>query len=506
VGDQRLTRRTFVGGAATGAAAGALARVPGAEAARRRRRARRRARTPRADVIVVGAGLAGLSAARALAARGRSFHVLEARDRVGGRVLNHKIVGGRAIEFGAEYVGPTQDHVLALMSDLHIDKFDTYDTGDNIYVADGNRSTWSDTGPTGSAPFDPLILADLNNVVSALDQMSIEVGVDRPWDAPHAAEWDRQTIDSWLRDNTTPSGRERLLKLAALATRAIFGTEPGELSLLYTLFYIAASGTEGTTGTFERNFNTRDGAQMWRIVGGSQVIPWRMAAELPPRHISLGRPVRRIVQDGGGVTVYADGLTYRGKRAIVAIPPTLAGRIVYDPLLPALRDGLTQRVPQGTLMKLEAIYDRPFWRDQGLTGFAVTDDAPFSVCFDNTPPEGTPGAIFGFAGGNQSRLWGQKSAAERKAAVLGAFADLFGSQALHPIDYVEFAWSNEEWTRGCPVGFHPPGVMSQYGPALRPPVGRIHWAGTETSTYWNGYMDGAVRSGQRAAAEVLAAL
>jgi monoamine oxidase len=457
-------------------------------------------------VIVVGAGMAGLTAARAVAAAGRSFHVIEARDRVGGRVLNHSIGNGQAIELGAEYVGPTQDRVLALMSDLKVEKFDTFDTGDNVYVADGTRMTWSDTGPTGSAPPDPVILADLNNVVSALDEMSKEAGVKSPWDAPHAAEWDRQTLDSWLRANTTPVGRERLLKLSALATRAIFGAEPAELSLLYTLFYIAASGNEQNAGTFERNFNTRDGAQMWRIVGGSQVIPWRMAAELPARHISLKQPVRRIVQDGSGVTVYADGLTYRGQRAIVAVPPTLAGRIAYEPSLPALRDGLTQRVPQGTLMKLEAIYERPFWRDKGLTGFAVTDDAPFSVCFDNTPPDGKPGAIFGFAGGNQSRLWGQRPSSQRKAAVLAAFADLFGPEALNPVDYVEFAWSNEDWTRGCPVGIHPPGVLSQYGPALREPVGRIHWAGTETSTYWNGYLDGAVRSGERAAAEVLGAL
>jgi len=503
VGDRRLTRRTFVGGAAAGAAGGALARVPGAEALRRRRPVRR---IPTADVIVVGAGLAGLSAARELQANRRSFLVVEARNRVGGRVLNHSIGNGKAIEFGAEYVGPTQDHILGLMTDLHVDKYDTYDTGDNVYVADGNRLTWSDTGPTGTAPPDPLILADLANIIPALDSMAAEAGVDAPWNAAHATEWDRQSLDSWLRDNTTPSGRERFLKLAALATRAIFGTEPGELSLLFTLFYIAASGDESHPGTFERNFSTQQGAQQWRIVGGSQVIPWRMAAQLGRRRIHLRRPVRRISQNRRGVTVYCDGLTLRGKHVIVAIPPTLAGRIYYDPLLPVLRDALTQRLPQGTLMKLEAIYERPFWRDDNKTGFAVTDNAPFSVCFDNSPPEGTPGAIFGFAGGNDSRKWGQRSAADRKQAVLQAFADLFGEQALHPIDYVEFAWSREEWTRGCPVGIHPPGVLSQYGPALRAPVGRIHWAGTETSTYWNGYMDGAVRSGQRAAHEVLGAL
>jgi monoamine oxidase len=273
------------------------------------------------------------------------------------------------------------------------------------------------------------------------------------------------------------------------------------------VFYIAASGNEDNQGTFERNFNTAGGAQEQRIVGGSQVIPLKMAQQLPAGRVALGRPVRSISQDGSGVTVQADGATYRGQRAIVAVPPTLAGRIDYDPLLPALRDGLTQRVPEGTLMKLEAIYDTPFWRDKGFSGFAVTDDAPFSVSFDNSPQDGSPGAVFGFAGGNQSREWGQRTAAERKDATLKAFANLFeDDQALTPTDFVEFLWSDEEWTRGCPVGIHPPGVLSQYGPALREPVARLHWAGTETSTYWNGYMDGAVRSGQRAAAEVLAAL
>jgi monoamine oxidase len=501
VGEGKVTRRTFVGGAAATAAGGALARVPAARAAKKT------STDATADVIIVGAGLAGLTAARQLAAKGRSFYLVEARDRVGGRVLNHSITGGEVIEMGAEYVGPTQDHILGLMQDLGIGKFDTYHSGQSIYYVDGTRLTWDDTGPTGSAPPDPLIVADLAKVVAQLDQMSTEVDVSAPWDAEHAAEWDRQSLDSWLRDNTTPAARERFLKLSAIATRAIFGAEPGELSLLFTLFYIAASGNEQNQGTFERNFDTQDGAQQWRIQGGSQAVPLKMAQQLPAGRLALERPVLAISQNGSGVVVEADGATYRGKSAIVAVPPNLAGRIQYDPPMPALRDGLTQRVPEGTLMKLEAIYDTPFWRDKGYSGFIVTDDAPFGVAFDNSPQDGSPGAIFGFAGGNSSREWGQRTTTDRRDATLKAFANLLeDDQALKPSDYVEFLWSDEVWTRGCPVGIHPPGVLSQYGPALREPVGRIHWAGTETSTYWNGYMDGAVRSGERAAAEVLAAL
>jgi monoamine oxidase len=197
-------------------------------------------------------------------------------------------------------------------------------------------------------------------------------------------------------------------------------------------------------------------------------------------------------------------LRIRAKRAIVAVPPTLAGRIDYSPDMPADRDQLTQRVPQGNLTKVAAVYDRPFWRDAGLTGTAVSTDGFVNATFDDTPAGGSPGVVFGFVGGDKSRAFNALSDSDRKAAVLAQFTQFFGSQASNPIGYLESNWASEPWSRGCPVGIPGPGVLTAVGPALRRPVGKIHWAGTETSTYWNGYMDGAVRSGERAAAEVLA--
>jgi monoamine oxidase len=191
---------------------------------------------------------------------------------------------------------------------------------------------------------------------------------------------------------------------------------------------------------------------------------------------------------------------------IVAIPPALAGRIAYDPPMPALRDQLTQRMPQGTLMKFEATYASPFWRANGLTGQAVSEIGPAKVTFDVSPSNGSAGILMGFIGGHEARIWGDRPANERRAAVLQNLAAYFGSQASSPREIVEFNWSTETWNRGCPVALVGPGTLIDFGAALRVPVGRIHWAGTETSTYWNGYMDGAVRSGERAAAEVLAAL
>jgi monoamine oxidase len=224
-------------------------------------------------------------------------------------------------ERGGTFAGPTQDRVLALARELGIRKFPTYDKGANVYVADGKRSTYSDTGISGTAPPDPLILGQLATVVSQLDEMSKTVPVDAPWKAPNAARWDGMTLETFL-DSHNPTKRFR--DLVATATRPIFGAEPRELSLLFVLFYIAASGYEKHPGTFERNFDTRGGAQMWRFVGGSQRIALEMADQLGPS-VLLGTAVRSIVQGRRGVTAHSDRATFHGKYAIVAVPPTLAG-------------------------------------------------------------------------------------------------------------------------------------------------------------------------------------
>ena len=457
-----------------------------------------------ADVVVIGAGLAGLTAARQVAAQGRSVLVLEARDRVGGRVLKHDLRGGSYSELGGMFTGPTQDHIQALASELGVGLYPTYNTGNNVFVGgDGRREEFPSDTPLGTAPADPLVAPDTALAVAQLDDMATKVSVDEPWSSDNAEEWDRQTLDTWLRGHT--SGNPEFMAVTSAATEAIFGCEPRELSLLYTVFYIAASGNEQNQGTFERNFNTKDGAQEKRFAGGAQLVPQRMAAQLGSR-VLLNTPARRIEQSASGVTVRSDTLAVTGKRAIVAIPPVLASRIVYEPALPPLRDQLTQHMPQGSLMKFEAVYPTPFWRAKGLTGQVVSENGPVKVTFDTSPESGAPGVMMGFIGGHEGRVWERRSAGERRDAVLQQFAHFFGDEALSPTEVVEFNWSAEVWNRGCPVAVLGPGTLIDFGEALRQPVDRIHWAGTETSTYWNGYMDGAVRSGRRAAAEALTAL
>jgi monoamine oxidase len=498
--ESNYTRRRLIQTGAAGAAAGALGAAAPAEA-RKKRHKKKKPKKRRADVIVVGAGLAGLTAARKVAAAGKSVIVVEARNRVGGRTFNHDLGGGKVSELGATFVGPTQDHIINLAKELGVGLFDTYDEGLNVYRSGGSNSTYSDQSPTGTAPPDPKTVGDVAVVVTQLDEMSKSVPVDKPWTAQNAADWDSQTFHSYAKANS--SGSKEFMKLVSIATEPIFGAEARDISLLYTLFYIAASGNEQNVGTFERNFNTRGGAQEKRMVGGTQLVSLRMAKQLGKKRVHLNTPARRIVQSGGGVRVESDHGSFYGKHVVVAIPPPLAGRIYYEPLLPQQRDQLTQRMPMGTLIKAEVFYDKPFWRDKGLTGQGLSDEGPVCATFDITPPEGSPGVLMGFIGGDRARSFQAAPAAARKDAVLKEMAQLFGDEALKPTDYLEFSWVTEEWTRGCPVSVLGPGTLLGFGEAIRTPVGRIHWAGTETATYWNGYMDGAVRSGERAAAEIL---
>jgi monoamine oxidase len=230
-----------------------------------------------------------------------------------------------------------------------------------------------------------------------------------------------------------------------------------------------------------------------------------MARQLGGR-VMLNQPVREIIQTRGGVRAITDHLSVSAKHVVVTGPPSITALIRYEPQLPSLRAQLTQRFPQGSVIKVEAVYDKPFWRDHGLTGQAVSLTGPVKVTFDNSPPDGTPGVMLGFIEGQAARQYGEMTKASRHAAVIDNFVTYFGAQARQPRTVIEMNWSSEAWTRGCYVGYTPPGVLLDYGAAIRAPVGRIHWAGAETSDYWNGYMDGAVRSGERAAREVLAEL
>ncbi|HEX6543894.1 MAG TPA: flavin monoamine oxidase family protein [Ktedonobacterales bacterium] len=450
------------------------------------------AATRHVDVGIIGAGLAGLMAARQLVAAGVSVRVLEARDRVGGRIWTRPASDGTVLDLGAQWIGPTQQRMIRLAAELGAETFKTWDSGNNIQYAQGERRVYSGAIPTA----DRLVAADVMEAMLALNMMAMRVPPDAPWTAPDAAAWDAQTFATWLDANVSSSGARSLLELAI---QAVFSAEPRDLSLLHVLFYTRAAG-----GLMDL-VGVTCGAQETRFTAGAQTIANRIAEALGER-IVLNAPVHTVSQEHGGVRVESDALILTCERVIIALPPTLAGRLRYRPALPGLRDQLTQRMPMGTVIKVHCIYPAPFWRDERLTGQASSDTGVVRVTFDNSPQDGSRGVLLGFIEGDEARVWGQRSPNERRAAVLECLARYFGERAGNPLDYVEQSWAEEEYTRGCYAGYMPPGVWCMYGPALRAPVGRIHWAGTETATVWNGYMEGAAQSGERVAAEVVAAL
>ena len=443
-------------------------------------------------VIVVGAGLAGLSAARRLVTQGFEVTVLEARDRVGGRTEGAVTADGTSIELGGQWVGPTQDRMYELIAELGLETFPTYNEGQTLVRLGGK--TMRMAPKRGAVPkLNPFVLADLAQGMARFNRAAKTVSLDEPWMSKEAKLLDGQTFETWIRSHLhTPTGREYF----RVACEAGFSTESTDLSALHALLY-AHSGTD-----LDTLLGVDRGAQQDRVVGGTIRIAETMAAQLGDR-VRLNTPVRRIVHDGDGVRVETtSGEVLEGHRVIVTLPPTLAGRLEYSPALPSWRDQLTQRLPAGSVVKLYCVYPEPFWRADGLNGQAASDEGPVKVTFDNTPPSGTPGILVGFMEANDGRTWVRRPHAERRQAAIDCFVRYFGSQAADPVEYLERDWMAEEYSRGCYGAHFTPGVWTAFGHALREPVGRIHWAGAECSPVWNGYMEGAVRSGESTADQI----
>lgn len=442
-------------------------------------------------VVVAGAGLAGLSAGRDLQHAGAEVVVLEARDRVGGRVEGGEIEGC-PIELGGAWIGEGHSRMYGLVDGLGLRAFRTWnDEGKTLIQLGGKRALVD--GRKGAIPrLNPIALADLAQGMARFGRLARGIDPARPWGHPKAHLLDSQTFETWVRRTLrTPSGRAYF----RVATEAVFAADTSDLSLLHALFYAVSNADLETLLAVDR------GAQQDRVVGGSVMVAQRLADGLDVR---LSTPVASVAHDDAGVTVTTvSGETVAGDRVVVALPPALAGRLRYDPPLPAWRDQLTQKLPAGTVAKTFAAYPTPFWREQNLNGQAACDTGPVKVTFDVSAPDGETGILLGFVEGGEARRWQRLPEAERRQAVIDCFVRYFGPQAAHPIAYAEKDWSAEEFTRGCYGAHFAPGVWTSYGDVLRIPVGRIHWAGAEYAVDWNGYMEGAVRSGSATAQEIL---
>lgn len=442
------------------------------------------------DTVIIGGGIAGLTAARELKRKGQNIILLEARERVGGRLYTTAWHDAWA-DLGGQWVGPTQHNVLAMLEEYKIETFPTFDDGDTVLVWRGKRRQYSGTIPR----INPLVLLDYAQALSRFEKAAFKVPLDTPWQAPNAERLDGQTFEDWIERNVKLKATKDLFHLYCMA---VFSAQPRDISALHAMFYSHAGGG------VEHLAAVANGAQEKRVVGGTMQLCQAIANELGDDVIRFNSPVRAVEQDKEGVTVYCEGEAYKAAHVVIAIPPTLTHKIEFTPALPVRRQQLVQRTPMGSVIKAMARFDKPFWREQGLNGQMAADLGPVRVMFDNSPPDGRWGVLVGFFEGSDAREYSEMPIEQRKQGFLESAARAFGPDALKANDYIDQDWSGERWSGGCYGTLFGPGVWTEFGPALSQAVDRIHWAGADIAGEWNGYIDGAIETGFRAAREVLA--
>jgi monoamine oxidase len=442
------------------------------------------------DVCVVGAGYAGLTAARRLARAGKTVVVLEARDRVGGRIWTEAAPNGTVVDRGGAWLAPYHDAIFGLAREVGVGTYKTHVKGRHLLV-DGDRVRKY----RGLIPkISPMAVATIAGAQFRIDRMAKHVPLDAPWNAKNAAQWDAQSVAAFLQRVRIRSkiGSD----LFEMAVRGLFADDLAQVSLLDLLFLTHAHHTLG------RLFSISGGAQENLVDGGAGSIAQKVAADLGDA-VHLDTPVRAIRQRDEEVIVESDALTVHAAHAIVSVPPALALRIMFDPALTHDRVALYRSAVAGKETKTLVVYDEPFWRASGFSGQSAEPGSAAEVTIDASPASGTPGVLASFTFGLVAEQHDALDSEVRRKAVLDALAHRFGPKAAAPADFVETAWWNETWTRGCSMAHFPPGMLTRHGSLLREPFLRVHWAGTETATISHGAIDGAVRSGERAAAEVL---
>ncbi|MFJ4602618.1 MULTISPECIES: flavin monoamine oxidase family protein [Streptomyces] len=440
------------------------------------------------DVVVVGAGFAGLSAAERLVDTGRSVLVLEGRDRVGGRSRSGKVAGVQ-VDLGATWVAPRHTAIRDLASRVGCTTTGQFNQGRNVLWLAGRRRTYSGTIPKVS----PLTLVDMARMQAAVNKLVATVDVSAPWETPGASRLDAISFGEWLdRKNALPSTRA----LMTIVSKVQWGCTPGDVSLLHVLRYICAAGG------LNHMLDVEDGANQDRFVETTQEIAKRVAERLGDR-VRLETPVRRIAQDDNGVTVRTDSGEIHARYAIVTAAPEHRAALEFEPALPEQAEGLTRTWRMGVLSKAFVAYERPFWRADGFSGEAVTDTGTVFITFDVSPVHSGPGVLMTFC---DPRVFDGFDPGTRRDLVVRQLVDLYGPQARTPIDYLDHRWGSEPFAPGGPHPAAGPHATVSYGKALTEPHGRIHWAGTETAGEWAGTMNGAVLTGQRTAERIVTLL
>lgn len=441
-------------------------------------------------VLVIGAGVSGLTCAYRLQQAGIDALVLEASDRVGGRTRTVRSPDGVLLEGGGQWFGPGQTAVLQLIDELGLETTPTYTHGRTVFRLRGRTST-SRVG----VPFEwPLVTLDLSIAITRLQMLAARVNRERPWTSARAAGLDRTTFDEWLTEHTRTVAARHIFDAVSALT---LGGDPRDLSLLGVLQHIRSAGG------LLRLIGVRGGAQDRRLITGAQSISTSLADRMPGR-VLLETPAKQIEWDANTATVRAAGHEFRASAVVVAMCPIDRGHIDMVPELPPIERDRIALSAQYSGIKVHAVYPTPFWRARGFNGQAVSDVGPAPVVFDNSPADDRVGVLSAFVAGTVSDHPASPTIEQildpdvRRVGVLECFAELFGDEARHPTYFTEVDWRAEPYIEGCIPSVAPGVLTATHGHSHG--TGRLVWAGTEQSDVWNGYIDGAVRAGERAAA------
>ncbi|MFT4471292.1 flavin monoamine oxidase family protein [Arthrobacter sulfonylureivorans] len=442
------------------------------------------------DVVVIGAGPSGLTAARDLKRAGLSVAVLEARDRVGGRTWTD-VVDGAMLEIGGQWVSPDQTALLELLGELGLETYSRYREGQSIYLdPEGEAKRY-----TGAMfPVSSSTEAEMNRLIGLLDALAAEVGAEEPWAHPRARELDTISFHHWLRQQS--ADEEGCNNIGLFVAGGMLTKPAHSFSVLQALLMAASAGSFSNLVDDEFILDKR-------VVGGMQEVSIRMAAELG-EDVRLAAPVRTLRWDDDGVTAIADGVTVEARHAVMAVPPNLYSRVSFEPPLPRRQHQMHQHQSLGLVIKVHAVYETPFWRTDGLSGTCFGAGSVVQEVYDNTNHADSRGTLVGFVSDEKADAMFELSPEERKAAILSAIADYLGPAALDPVVYYESDWGSEEWTRGAYAASYDLGGLSRYGKDQLAPVGPIYWSCSDLAGAGYQHVDGAVRMGHATAARILA--
>ncbi|TVP45316.1 MAG: FAD-dependent oxidoreductase [Mongoliibacter sp.] len=445
------------------------------------------------DVIIIGAGFSGLAAAKTLHAQHISFVLLEARDRIGGRVYTKRFENGKYLDFGGQWIGPGQDKMYALCEEYGIEIYETYNQGRHILDLNGKIKKYKGLIPR----LDIFSLLNLDWLMRKLESMAKEITSSSPWNHPKASTWDQLNLEDFIRKH---SYTKTCRKVINIALETVFASKLKEISLLHALFYFKSGRNLNTL------INIQDGAQQHRIVGGMQGLAEKITAPFQ-EHIYYNHAVKEVRSFDNEIWVRGDGFELKAKKLIMAIPPPLARDIQFHPQLAASKSGLLQKLEMGTVGKCFMVYKEPFWRKEGFSGQAFADEnSPFQSIFDSSPKDGEYGVILAFTIADRAEQFFKKTKKEREKSLLDKLVDYFGEKAASPLFYEDFTMTDEKWSKGCYAALYPTNAWTKYEDALSMGENSVFWAGTEASPEWYGYIEGAVRSGETAARNVISSL